>query len=267
MNRDLAIGIVFALLLHSTLVWWGSQQARPRPATVVKQETVRTVREEIELPKPPAPPPLPPREEPKPPPEPAPAKEAQVQAPARIPQARPRAPRQEAAPKAAEPKANNEPQPLVLSQTYGGSSDTGVAVQAGKDDVLGDPGVEANERSTRQRRDPDAQRQGPTGDGKGEQAQRQVDIVLAAPSSASCDHVAWPEGAQPGHRGVEVVMTVRVSATGAVLSVRILRSAGEPFDAAAVAHVKRCPFRPGTRDGKPVPTSVPFAVDFKPTPL
>lgn len=260
MNRDLVIGIVCALLLHSGIVWWGSQQVRPRPATIVKQETVRTVREQIALPRAPAPP----KPEPRPEPEPAPSPATQAaMPPARAPVARPRNAKPASTAKRAESQPNNEPQPLVLSQTYGAAGDSGVGVQTGKDDVLGDPGVQANERNTR----PRAQEAAPTkdlGEGAGDQGEAKTEIRRAAPRSRC--NVAWPQGAEIGNRIVEVTLLLQIDIDGTVGQTRILRSAGQPFDGAAAAAMKACAFRAGTRDGKPFVDRVPFVVEFKPNP-
>ena len=257
MNRDLVIGTVFALLLHSGVMWWGAGQVRPKPATIVREETVRTVREQIELPKPPPPPP-----KPEPEPEPQPAKDDTAPAPQRAPVIKSRAPQPASERKAENQPNNNEPQPLVLSQTYGEGSDSGVAVQSGKEDVLGDPGVEATERNTRRRSD-DTPKAAQSADSAAREAEIKVEIVHAAPRTRCT--VDWPAGAEIGNRVVEVTLSLQIGLDGTVTQARILRSAGQPFDQVAIAAMKACAFKPGTRDGKVFADRVPFIVEFKPS--
>jgi len=262
-NRNLAIGFCVSLALHSVGAWWAlGLVVRPLPPLAVDKQLVRTVKAQIELPKP----------KPKPPaeikpPEPPGADDAPK--PAEAPQPKPAAaPRRTAQPKGAQPAPksapSNEPAPLVLSKTYGDAAGEGVAVQTGKDDVLGDPGVQANADNVRRR--PPADPAPPlkdTGD-TGEAAPSKVEIVQARPKG-SCDrYIQWPEGAEMGGRIVEVTLQLEIGEDGAVRKVRILRGAGEPFDGQASKDIRLCPFAAGSRDGKPMTSKIAFVVEFRP---
>lgn len=269
MDRNLLSGTLASLLLHAVVGWWVmglDVSARILPA-VPEKPPIRTVREEIALPKPK--PPEPPKpEEPKAElKQEAPKQEAPPKPQPKPPQAR-RAPQPKSAePKAETPKPSQEPAPLVLSKTYGGGDGEGVAVQTGKDDVLGDPAVEANEENVRRRPTSDPvgagtqAAAGPSGDAES----AKVMVVLAKPKIANCEgFVTWPEGAPATGRVIKVVLLLDIGADGAVKKTRLLRGAGEPFDSEAQRDMKRCPFVPGTRDGKAIPTKVGFEVEFKP---
>ena len=261
MDRDLTIGLVFALAMHSVVMWWGvGMQRAPRPPEV-REEAVRTVREQVALPKPP-PPPVPPPPVPEAKPEPAQqAATAPQPQPATAPKTRPvRANKPRSEPVA---KPSDEPPPLVLSQTYGDSSGPGVAVNKGDDDVLGDPDVAPTESNVRRRQEPKPKQQaGPGGEGAGGTTpQRRVEIAHAVPKTRC--NIEWPEGAEAGNRTVEVRLTLEISTGGQVISAKVLRGAGEPFDSAALAAMRACAFKPGLRDGVPFVDRVPFAVEFK----
>ena len=159
----------------------------------------------------------------------------------------------------------SEPAPLVLSKTYGASDGSGVAVNAGKDDSLGDPNVDPNERNTRQRFVPKVEapiKGDDGGDSEGESA-RKVDIVHAVPKSRC--RVEWPDGAEAAGRMVEVTLSLEIGVDGAIDKIRILRGAGDPFDDAAIAAIRQCTFNAGTRDGKAFRDRISFAVEFKPS--
>lgn len=273
MDRSLTFGIVAALVVHSAVAFWaGTLELRPRLLEAVKEDKlVRTVQETIELPKPPPPKP-----------EPVPEKPAEAEKPADAapkPIAKADAPKPAAkAARTPQPKSNqppppsnepppSEPPPLVLSQTYGSSGDSGVAVNTGKEDSLGDGGTAPTEENTRRRPQGEGPRQPAGGDPKGEvggdpEGERKVEIVPAAPKRGC--RVEWPEGAEPGNRIIEVKLQLEIDLSGLVSKVRIMRGAGAPFDDAAVAAIKACAFHPGLRDGKPFVSKVPFVVEFKP---
>ena len=157
----------------------------------------------------------------------------------------------------------------MLSKTYGGGGDDGVAVQSGKEDVLGDPGVQANEENVRRRANPEV-----TSDTGGQGSDRQGDSpekearrieALQPKPKESCDkYISWPEGAESGGRVIEVTLQLEIGEDGSTRKVKILRGAGEPFDGEAVRDIKRCPFAAGSRDGKAVTSKIAFVVVFKP---
>ena len=258
MNRDLIIGTAISLLLHGALAYWASTLVPTHAALQIEpKKLVRTVREEIVLPKKVVAP-EPPKVEP---PKPEPAAQAQPEAPAPVAKAAAKPKSEAPKPLAQKP---SEPAPLVLSKTYGASDGSGVAVHAGKDDTLGDPNVEPDAQNTRQRFVPKVEAAATQGDaqGEGEVAGREVKIVRAVPK-AKC-RVEWPQGAEVGGRVVQVTLSLEIGVDGAVEKVRVLRGAGEPFDDAAIAAIRQCPFVGGTRDGKPFRDRFSFVVDFPP---
>ncbi len=259
MNRDLAIGTAISLLLHGMLAYWAStlQTSHTLPPPDPKK-LVRAVQQQIVLPKKKMP--EPPKIEP-PKLEPAAKAPDEPQEQAAKPSTKPKsdAPKPQAAEKPAEPA------PLVLSKTYGASDGSGVAVNSGKDDTLGDPNVDPNEKNTRQRFVPKVEAAAAGGDddgsGGGDPA-REIKVVRAVPKSKCV--VGWPDGAEVGGRTVVVKLFLEVLGDGTVDKVRVLRGAGEPFDDAAIAAMKRCPFSGGTRDGKPFRDRFSFEVEFPP---
>lgn len=263
MNRNLAIGFVVSLALHSIGAWWAlGLVGRPLPPLPVDKQLVRTVKEQVELPKP----------KPKPPAEikpPEPPKAAEAPKPSQTDQPKPAAaPRRTAQPKSAQPapKAppSSEPPPLVLSKTYGDAGGDGVAVQTGKEDVLGDPAVQANADNVRRRAPVDPNPAPKPAGEVAEDAPKKVEIVQARPKG-SCDRfIQWPEGAEMGGRVVEVTLQLEIGEDGAVRKVKILRGAGEPFDGQAMRDIRQCPFAAGSRDGKPMSSKIAFVVEFRP---
>lgn len=266
MDRNLAIGICASLLLHSLLGWWCVGLApRPRALVVEDKKLVRTVNQQIELPKP--------KPKPKPPePKPEPKKEepmAKAEAPAQQPKPAAAAKRPPQ-PKSAEPQPKNpppanEPAPLVLSKTYGAGGDSGVAVQTGKDDVLGDPNVDATEENVRRRPPPsDTGKPADAGPAVAAPEAHKVEVVAAKPKESCSKYIEWPEGADMAGRVIEVTLQLEIGEDGGVRKVKILRGAGQPFDAEAIKDIAKCPFAAGTRDGKPVASKIAFVVEFRP---
>jgi TonB family protein len=75
------------------------------------------------------------------------------------------------------------------------------------------------------------------------------------------DAVYPPDAADAGVSGT-VVMEVDLSAEGQVTQVKVVQSAGEAFDAAAVAAVKQFEFSPAEVDGQPAPVRIQYAYQF-----
>lgn len=261
MNRDLAIGTAISLLLHGILAYWASGLVVVHMPPPDPKKLVRSVKQEIVLPKKEPPKVEPPKVEP-------PKVEPAVKAPTDAPEpvAKPSAKPKSDTPKPAEAQKPAEPAPLVLSKTYGASDGSGVAVNAGKNDTLGDPNVDPDEKNTRQRFVPKVEAPVPSGDGNGEgdgPAARKVEIVHAVPRSRC--KVEWPDGAEATSRVVEVTLQLEISVEGTIDKLRILRGAGDPFDDAAIAAIRQCAFNAGTRDGKPFRDRIAFAVEFRPS--
>jgi TonB family protein len=146
----------------------------------------------------------------------------------------------------------------VISQTYDSVGGHGVEVQGGDEDHFGDPAIAATERNTR----PRVEEEDDGTDEESTEPEKQIVVRHARPRS-KCS-VNWPEGAPTGRRIVEVKMLLTVKTSGRVGKVRVLRSAGEPFDSAAIGAMKACRFSAGTRDGVAFVDRVPFVVEFRP---
>ena len=73
----------------------------------------------------------------------------------------------------------------------------------------------------------------------------------------------WPAGAPRSGGPVDVVLALSVGKTGKVTTVRVVRSAGRDFDAAARRLARSIRFQPATRGGQPVALTIPWAVTFK----
>lgn len=270
MDRNLTIGIIASLLIHAVAAFWaGTMESRARVLEPPTQKAVRTVREQIQLPKPKLPEIKPPEPKPEAKPDPTPkAAETQVAKPQLAPKRLPQPKSDQPAPKTP-PPPSNEPAPLVLSKTYGSGGDDGVAVQSGKEDVLGDPGVQANEENVRRRANPevtsDAGGQGndSQGDLPGKEPRR-IEVLQPKPKESCDKFISWPDGAESGGRVIEVTLQLEIGEDGSTRKVKILRGAGEPFDSEAVRDIKRCPFSAGSRDGKAVTSKIAFVVVFKP---
>jgi TonB family protein len=257
-DRELGLALPIALVLHAGVAWWGAQLLpRVRPLhDFDRPQMVHTVQQDVVLPKP-----LPPVVPPPPKPELAPAKTETETAKAPAPRARSvtqRAPQ----PATQKPTAAPEPgpQPFALSQTYDGPG-AGVAVQKAEEDVFGDPDVDVTAANVRRRPSEVPKPEAPA---EPAPLERAVEIQPAKPKAA-CRHVEWPEGAEVGNRVIEVVLGLEIGLDGTVAKVRVLRSGGEPFDDAAVEHVRGCGWEAGRRDGKPFVDHVSFAVEFRPT--
>ncbi|MEW5738795.1 MAG: TonB-dependent receptor [Myxococcota bacterium] len=70
-----------------------------------------------------------------------------------------------------------------------------------------------------------------------------------------------PELADAGVGGT-VVMEVDIGADGKVLDLKVVQSAGEAFDAAALAAVRQFEFSPAEVDGQPAPVRIQYAYQF-----
>ena len=73
----------------------------------------------------------------------------------------------------------------------------------------------------------------------------------------------YPESAKAQKIQGDVVMEVVIDAQGKVSDVQVLKKLTDELDAAATAAIRASTFRPGTKDGKPVPVKVTFTVAFR----
>jgi len=231
----------------------------PAAPIEVRPPAARAVAFAVQLPK--APPPAPPR----PPPPPPPPELVKLQVPPEAPVPTPK-PKQ--APRAASPKPAGTPAPLALSSVKDGAGS--VVVQRNETDVLGDPAVAVTAESLRgsvgaqlpapPAAEPPAPLQPPSQPPPPPVA---AVLVRAVPQS-SCP-VRWPEGLVMDRRTFAVRLLLTIDRDGHVMTAKVLRGAGAPFDQAAIDALRQCLFQPGTRDGLPVVDRVPFLVEFKPS--
>ena len=73
----------------------------------------------------------------------------------------------------------------------------------------------------------------------------------------------YPESAQAKKIQGDVVMDVVIDAQGKVSDVAVVKKLADELDAAATAAIKASTFRPGLKDGKPVPVKVTITVTFR----
>ena len=87
------------------------------------------------------------------------------------------------------------------------------------------------------------------------------DVVL--PVAMSSNQVpAYPEAARRKGQQGDVVLVLKISATGAVIDVQVVRG-DEPFLAAALAAVKSWRYRPAMIDGQPAPFTRRVKIPFR----
>jgi TonB family protein len=85
----------------------------------------------------------------------------------------------------------------------------------------------------------------------------------AIPSSAMKNWPAYPPAARQAHREGVVLLSVKISAQGAPLEVKLAKSSSFPdLDLAALAAVRNWQFTPATRDGAAVETTVNLPINF-----
>ena len=73
----------------------------------------------------------------------------------------------------------------------------------------------------------------------------------------------YPESAKARKIQGDVVMDVVIDAQGKVSDVTVVKKLADELDAAATAALKASTFRPGLKDGKPVPVKVTITVAFR----
>lgn len=246
----LVIGLTVASLIHGLLAVF-ILSIPPRPAVspqakkVDRYAKLEAIRETVELPKP----------EPPKPPEPPPEKKPEPEV-AQTPKPKPK--RRKGQPKrkrpAAAPKPEPTPQvaperaPLVLSNL---GLTGGVAVQAGEEDVFGDPSVAATKENTRPPPQVDDRPAGPP--------KRVAPKVLRRATGT------YPNDAPQMGRVVEVTLRLQVDEEGKVGKIFVVQGAGASFDREARKTARRLRFKPGTLDGVPTPMWVPWVVVFEPS--
>jgi TonB family protein len=85
----------------------------------------------------------------------------------------------------------------------------------------------------------------------------------AIPSSAMKNWPVYPPAARAAHREGVVLLSVKISAQGAPLEVKLAKSSSFPdLDAAAVAAVRNWQFQPATSNGAAIETTVNLPINF-----
>src|SRR4051812_34308212 len=87
--------------------------------------------------------------------------------------------------------------------------------------------------------------------------------ALAPPRLVTFVDAPYPDGAAGG---AAVDLEMDVAATGQVARARVVTSAGEAFDQAALAAARRFVFEPARRDGQPIAARIRYRYLFTPPP-
>lgn len=88
-------------------------------------------------------------------------------------------------------------------------------------------------------------------------------VLTKAPALVQFVAAEYPPDAKAAGQTASVVVRVDIAADGSVTAATIEESAGEAFDAAAVAAVKQFKFSPAEIDGAPAPIRILYQYDFK----
>ena len=86
---------------------------------------------------------------------------------------------------------------------------------------------------------------------------------VTAPSVLSKVEPAYSEEARSAKLGGTVVLSLVVDDLGHPQNIKVLRSLGLGLDEKAVEAVEQWRFKPGIKDGKPVPVMVTIEVNFR----
>jgi TonB family protein len=86
--------------------------------------------------------------------------------------------------------------------------------------------------------------------------------LISQPSSLDM-RAAYPEAKRREGLEANVYLKILVNSAGKVDQVRVVRSAGQAFDQAAISLVKKFRFRPSEADGKPVSVWIPWTYKFR----
>lgn len=87
-------------------------------------------------------------------------------------------------------------------------------------------------------------------------------VLTKAPTLLKQVEAPFPPDMLDAGVGGTVVMEVDIGADGQVLDVRVVQSAGEAFDAAALAAVRQYEFTPAEVDGQPAAVRIQYAYEF-----
>jgi protein TonB len=253
-GRAAAAFVLGSLLLHAGGLWLLDRwlKDRPPPKKPTKMELVQ-----VETPPPPPPPPpeeKPPEPEPpKPPPpkvvkvKPPPVKTAEVKPPPEPPKEQPPPPPNEEPPKEAPPP--QKPVPVVVGISLSNTGPGGAVALPVGNTLYGKAADKAA--------DPNAVKPyvAPP-------KYTPVFQVDTQPEVTSDCQGPYPDEARKA--GVEgtVVLSVTVDAEGKVSAVKLLRGLGYGLDEAAMGEIRRCRFKPATKGGEKVATTISYNYTF-----
>lgn len=260
MKRSGWAWIAFSAILHGGIGAIALQLEPPPPPQKVEKEKdplaqVRIQNQKVELPKPP-PPKVEKKEAPKP--EPPPEKTAEAPKPVEKkkspPKKRKKKRRAVVKKKTKAPVPQKAPvvktaAPLVLSNVSLGG---GIAVAQGDEDIFGDP--DESRKGVRKAAPVKAEPVAPEDTGPPKKSV----VVPPKPSSSNPKQVPWPPDVPKRSEKFKVKLSLRINDQGRVSRVTIVSGKGEPFDTAARKFARKLRFKPATRDGKPIPYSVPW---------
>lgn len=151
--------------------------------------------------------------------------------------------------------------PVALALTGLTNMGSGMAIQKGEVDSLGDASVKADERTNRVI---DA---GALGGVEGGVPGGTLDVKPPKRTPARVKtrpKGEWPVDAPPRAGSVLVRLSLLVGTDGKVKQVKVIRGAGAAFDREARAVGLRALFSPATVDDEPVESWVPWDVEFTP---
>src|SRR5688572_25779179 len=87
--------------------------------------------------------------------------------------------------------------------------------------------------------------------------------LTKAPELLEFVEAPYPEAEKQSPRAAQVVLSILIDAEGKVGEVQVLESAGEHFDAAAVAAAAQFRFSPAELDGVPAPVKITYRYSFE----
>jgi len=86
--------------------------------------------------------------------------------------------------------------------------------------------------------------------------------ALVPPVLVEFVEAPYPDSEMESEMDAAVVLQLSISATGEVVEVEVLESAGEAFDEAAVEAARRFVFEPATNGGVPIPVRIGYRYEF-----
>ena len=249
-GRDAALLVVLSLVVHAAGLWaLDAWLKRPAPRLPTKMELVQ-----VETPPPPPPPP--PEEKPPEPPPPPPPKAVKVKPPPvktaappppEPPKEQPPPPPNEEPPKDAPPP--QKPVPVVVGISLSNTGPGGTFAAPVGNTLYGKAADKAADPASVK----------PYAAPPKYTPVYQVDTQ---PELASDCQGPYPDEArQAGVEGT-VVLSVSVDPEGKVSSVKLLRGLGYGLDEAALREIRRCRFRPATKGGEAVGTTITYNYTF-----